>query len=488
MPFRCALFVLACLPVVAFAEPGLKFQVRLAPENVPAPAASGRVLVAIGPVKGRPSFTGTDPPSLPVVGVDVEKFAADTIVTLDSKAATFPLMNLDDLPAGQYTVQAIFAFNKDINLPRAPGNRYCAPVTVNLDPKAGTAVPLTVDKVFEDKPPAETKTHKFLAIPSKLLSAFHGRPMVYRVGVTLPTDFDADPSKKYPLHVVIGGFGTRYTGKLRPDPRFVQILLDGAGPFGDPYQVNSANNGPYGDALINEVIPFIEKTYRCIGTGKARFTSGGSTGGWVSLALQVFYPDSFNGCWSQCPDSVDFRNFELMDIYKDDNAYANRFGFDRPSKRTIDGDVIFTVRHENQLENVLGRGGRWELSGRDWGSWNATYGPKGTDGLPVPLWDGKTGVINKTVQKHWEQYDLRLVMEKNWKALGPKLAGGKIHLWVGDADDYFLNNAVHRLKAMLEKQKDPPFDGKLFIEMRKGHGSGGWTDKEMKDEMAVRAK
>jgi hypothetical protein len=264
-------------------------------------------------------------------------------------------------------------------------------------------------------------------------------------------------------------------------------LPDGAGPFGDPYQVNSANNGPYGSALTQEVIPFIERTYRCLGTPTSRFTTGGSTGGWVSLALQVFYPDFFNGCWSQCPDPVTFERFELIDIYKDTNAYVNSFGFDRPSKRTIDSDVVFTVRHECQIENVLGLGGRWELSGRDWCCWNATYGPRGKDGLPVPLWDGKTGAIDKTVLEHWKKYDLKLVLEQHWPVLGPKLAGGKVNVWVGESDDYFLNAAVHRLKETTAKLSNPKFDGTILIEMRKRHESGGWSRKEILDAMAMRA-
>jgi hypothetical protein len=476
-------------PYSSAADPGLRFEVRLAAANVPTPPASGRVLVAVGPARGAPDFTRTRPPVLPVLGADAEKFTADTPVTLDGKSATFPLTPLNELPAGEYTVQAIFAFNKDVNLPDAPGNRYCDPVKVRLDPKAGTTVKLTLDRTYEEELPAETATHKYLKLPSKLLSDFHGRPMVYRVGLVLPPDFETEKTRRYALIVRIGGFGTRYTDAqgIAPDPRFVQLLLDGAGPFGDPYQVNSANNGPYGDALTKEVIPHIEKTYRCLGTPRSRFTTGASTGGWVSLALQVFYPDFFNGCWSQCPDAVDFRAYELIDVYKDANAYANRWGFDRPSMRTIDGDTMFTLRHECQLENVLGRGGRWELSGRDWAAWNAVYGPRGADGLPVPLWDGKTGAIDKSVIGHWEKYDLRLVLERNWKALGPKLAGGKVRVWVGDADDYFLNNAVHRLKASLARRTDPTFDGAIQIEMRKPHTSGGWTDQQMRDEMAKRA-
>jgi Putative esterase len=483
--------------VLAVAQPpakpaGLKFRVKIAVDQVGKDPESGRVLVAVGRAKGEPDFLNYRPPVLPVLGTDADAFTADKVITLDANSDVFPLKPLDELPAGEYTVQAVFATNRDINLPFAPGNRYCQPVKVKLDPVAGTTVTLTLDRGLGQgmAEPKATATHKFLSIPSKLLSDFHGRPMVYRVGVVLPPDFEKEPDKKYGLVVDIGGFGSRYTQAigLKPDPRFVQILPDGAGPFGDPYHVNSANNGPYGDALTTEVIPYVEKTYRCLGTPKSRFTTGGSTGGWVSLALQVFYPDFFNGCWSECPDSVTFERFELIDIYRERNAYVNRFGFDRPGTRTIDGDTVATVRHECQLERVLGRGGKWELGGRDWASWNAVYGPKGKDGLPVPLWDGKTGAIDKSVLDHWRKYDLKLVLEKNWKELGPKLAGGKVNIWVGDADDYFLNVAVGRLKDSTEKLKEPKFDGTILIEARKGHGFGGWTRKEIFDAMAERMK
>src|SRR5262245_50971963 len=239
---------------------GITFRVKLDPKQVGAKPESGRVLVGIAKAKQRPDFTNYRPPVLPVLGTDADAFAADTVVTLDNDSLTFPFAKLNDLPAGDYSVQAVFATNRDINLPDAPGNRYCDPVAVKLDPAAGTTVRLKIDKAFTEQPPKDTATHKFLAIPSKLLSDFHGRPMVYRVGVVLPPGFEKEQEKKYGLIVNIGGFGTRYTaaGFLQSDPRFVQIVPDGAGPYGDPYQVNSANNGPYGDALLTEVIPYIE--------------------------------------------------------------------------------------------------------------------------------------------------------------------------------------------------------------------------------------
>ncbi|MDB5312450.1 MAG: hypothetical protein JWO38_6652 [Gemmataceae bacterium] len=493
-PVAAVAVLVAPFVVVVAAEPakppgGLRFVVKIDPKQVGAKPASGRVLVGVAKAKEVPDFTNYRPPVLPILGADAEMFTADKTITLDAASDVFPLTPLNDLPAGEYAVQAVFATNPDINLPTAPGNRYCEPVSVKLDPAAGTSLTLTLDKVFEDQEPKETPTHKYLHVPSKLLSDFHGRPVVYRVGVVLPQSFDKEPGKKYGLIVDVGGFGTRYSHahEVEPDPRFVQIVPDGAGPLGDPYQVNSANNGPYGDALVKEVIPHVEKTYRCGGDPRTRFTCGISTGGWVSLALQLFYPDVFNGCWAQCPDSVTFERLELIDLYADPNAYVNAFGFDRPSTRTPDGDVISTVRHEVRLERVLGRGGRWELSGRDWACWNAVYGPRGKDGRPVPAWDGKTGAIDKTVLDHWKKYDLKLVLEQNWAKLGPKLAGGKVNVWVGESDDYYLNAAVHRLKEAAEKLKDPPFDGKVVIELGKTHDYGGWTREERLNAMAARA-
>jgi hypothetical protein len=463
------------------APAGPRFEVSLPPGT---PPQTGRLVVAVGPTGGRPNPLDTDPPCLPVLGRDADAWAGDKPLSLDATADTFPLTSLNDLPPGDYTARAYLLTNRDVNLPTAPGNRSSAVVPFT---HPGDPVKLTLADTFPDDRPADTATVKFLHVPSKKLSDFHGRPMVCRVGVVLPPDFDANPTKRYGLVLDIGGFGTRYTAarRVRPHPQFVQVVPDGAGPFGDPYQIDSANNGPYGAALTEEVIPLIEKRFRCLGTPQSRFTTGGSTGGWVSFALQVFYPDFFNGCWSQCPDSVTFSRFERIDIYSDTNAFLEG-GQERPAKRTRDGSIAYSVRHENRLELVLGRGGRWELGGRDWASWNAAYGPKGPDGLPVPLWDGRTGAINKAVTAHWQKYDLLKVLEANWPTLGPKLAG-KIHLWVGEQDEYFLNLAVAKLKPMLESRRNPAFDGRILIEPGRGHESGGWTRTQMFAEMTKRA-
>ena len=479
---------------------GLRFEVTLAPRLANAPR-DGRLLVVLSKSeRPEPRLTigNTGMKTPPVLGTDVNGLAPGMVSVVDDKAEIFPIEHLSQLPRGEYYVQALLDSSYELNLRNAPGNLFSKPEKVSIDPAHAETVKLELSQqVPEEKLPADSEYVKYIKFPSPLLTRFHGRPMFLRVGVILPRDYDRESDRRYPLRVHIGGYGSRFTRVrdmmaegssfrsrwLADDtPRMILLHLDGAGPYGDPYQVNSDNNGPYGDAVTQELIPYIEKTFRAVGQPYARFLDGASTGGWVSLALQVFYPDFFNGTWTQCPDPVDFRCYELINIYSDDNAYVNNYGFERPSKREVSGDVEFTLRHECQIENVMGRGNQWSRSGKDWCAWNAVFGPRGPDGLPVPLWEPKSGKINRDVLEHWKKYDLRLVMQNNWSALGPKLRG-KIHIWVGDADDYFLNNAVHLLDAFLSKA-DPPYEGRIEFAPRQGH-TIGWGEKRVMSEMAA---
>ena len=448
------------------------------------PALSGRLVIAIGTGTGEPSFTDAESRTTVVVGRDLTIKPGET-VAVEGGTVAFPNDKaFDDLKPGEYTVRAALMVNRDLWLVSAPGNRLMPSGKLKL---GGEPATLILSETATERVPPDTATHKYLAIASPKLSAFHGRPMKLRVGVVLPAKFAEEAPKTYPVVVHVGGFGQRYTSAQRTpsDARFVQVQLDGAGPFGDPYQVNSAVNGPYGDALVEEVLPAIEAKFRGVGKPGSRYLTGGSTGGWVAVALQVFYPDFFGGAWGQCPDGLDFRAFQLANLSRDRNMYTGPTGFERPAKRTLDGDTVYTVRHECQLERVLGLGGKWELSGQQWASWNATYGPRGPSGLPTPLWDGASGVINRDVAETWAKYDLRKRVESEWPTLGPKL-NGKLHVWVGDADDYFLNNAVHRFREMTSKLADPKFDGVIEIAPRRGHESG-WGRKRVLDEMAARA-
>ncbi len=499
--FQVLLLVWAANLAGAESADGLRFEVAIKPGLV-STSQTGRLLIALSR-KGDPEprmtigRTGLDAPIL--LGRDADDWSSGKSLTVDGRAPAFPITNLSDLPASDYFIQALLTCNTDLRSPAAPGNLYSKARKVHLDPARSKTIQLELaSQIPPEQLPEESELVKFVKIQSRLLSEFHQRPIYLRAGIVLPRGYAGDSLSKYPLWVRIGGLNTRYTAVLSlmaeksgfrktwlsaETPRMILLQLDGAGPWGDAYQVNSANNGPYGDAITQELIPYVEQKFRGLGQPTARVLSGLSTGGWASLALQVFYPDFFNGTWTACPDGVDFRAFELVNIYSDENAYVNKFGFERPSERDVTGEVKLTMRREVQLENVLGRGNSWTISGGQWCAWNATYGPRGKDGLPIPLWNPQTGVINHVVAEQWKPYDLRMVMEQNWATLGPKLRG-KLHISVGDADNYFLNNGVHLLDDFLSRAK-PPYEGRIVYGPGKGHGWSDVSTSQMLKEMGA---
>ena len=506
VPFvrRRLLVVCGVLAVAGPAAPqpapaDLRFEVVLDASLPVQPA--GRLLVVLGAddqVEPGRRIGRTGRRAAPTFGVDAPALGPGDRVTVGAAAAAFPLASLADLPTGDYVAQAVLVTNRDLRSPNAPGNLFSTPRRVTIDAAQTDPIRLTLsDREPAEQLPPDDADLRFIRIRSELLSAFHGRPIFLRAGVILPRGFDQEPERRYPLRVRIGGYGERYTAVaslMRPGspfhaawtadgaPRMLLLHLDGAGPFGDPYQIDSANNGPYGEVITRELIPYVEREFRGIGTGQTRVLDGGSTGGWVSLALQIFYPDLFNGAWASCPDSVDFRAFQLVDIYGDENAYLDAQGAERASARNLDGNVRFTMRHELQMENVLGDGDRWTTSGRQWGAWNAAYGPRGADGRPVPLWDPQTGAIDHAVARQWQRYDLARVIAQNRNELIPKLRG-KLNIWVGELDDYFLNDAVHLFERLL--QTLPTLDARIAYGPGRGHCWTGISPAEMLQEMAA---
>ena len=481
---------------------GSHVEVRVADGVLSAPV-DGRVIVAftrLGQREPRRRIGRVGRDATPIFAVDVERFGAGNTAVIDDTAAAFPVDRLSLLPPGDYHVQAVLDLNRELRSPNAPGNLYSETEVVSFESGRDAVLRLTLsEQVPVETLPADTEHVRYVRFRSERLSAFHGRDIFLRAGVILPRGFDDEPTRRYPVRVSIGGYASRYTraGRVMREgsefraawlaadaPRMIAVHLDGAGPHGDPYQVNSANNGPYGDAVTAELLPYLEERFRGGGAPSARVLDGASTGGWVALALQIFYPDVFNGAWAFCPDGVDFRGFQLVNVYEDDNAYVDGDGGERPSARSVDGAVRFTMRHDVQMENVVGDGDSWTRSGRQWGAWNAVYGPRGDDGDPRPLWDPSTGAIDPSVRTYWERYDLRLVLARGWDTLAPRL-GGKLNIWVGEADDYYLNNAVRLLDEFLT-EVDPAFDRRIVYGPGQGHCWVGLTESEILREMGER--
>ncbi len=470
----------------------------------------------------RPGFR-----AIQIFGAGAERLAPGTTVVFDGSVSGYPIESLNDVPAGEYHVQAVLhryeTFKRSdghtLELPmdrgegqhwnRAPGNLFSEPRTMTFDPASDVHLSISLDQVIPDiEPPADTPYIKHVRIQSDLLTEFWGRPMFLGAHVLLPHGYDEHPEARYPLMVSHGHFPYDMSG-FRPEPpdpeidceyserfrvecynrvqqqeahdfykrwvspgfpRFLVIEIQHANPYyDDSYAVNSANVGPYGDAITYELIPYIEERFRGLGEGWARFLYGGSTGGWEALAAQVFYPDEYNGAFAACPDPIDFRAYVSINIYSDANAYFYEGPFrrvEKPAFRDWLGAIYSTVRDDAQMEHVLGPKNR---SGGQWDIWEAVYSPTGADGYPQPLWDRRTGVIDPEVAEHWrDNYDLRHILTRDWPTIGSKLEG-KIHIFTGDMDNYYLNNAVYSMEEFLESTTDPYFAGEIDYGDRAEH-------------------
>ena len=444
---------------------------------------NGRIFLIFSKEKPTSTFYGIPYPDTkmsPVFATDIVDWEIGNSIYLKGEDLYgFPIKSISDMPTGTWYVYAFFKGNNSGLLLTKAEQIYSTAVSVNIDSTIEQLpVELTIDKKLEDPPsPVNRKHFKYETLSSKLLTEFWNRPMLTRFQVMLPRTYYSEPERKYPLLIIIGGFGERYSSKIMSDkelldlntPQMIVILLDSKAPFGDSYQINSANNGPYGDVLVEEIIPFIESKYRCVGDSTSRFLTGTSTGGWASLALQIFYPEFFNGVWSTCADPVDFRQMELINIYKDDNAFINRYGLERPAMRDINGEPRYTIRTEVWAENILGFENSYHLSSGQWGSWNALFSPKdSTTGFPKMIFDAETGEINKDVAESWKKYDLRLYLSENWSSIGKELQG-KLHIWMGTMDSFYLNNAMMLFDNFLKTTNNPKSDAEVNFILGEGH-------------------
>jgi len=448
------------------AQPTAKLDVELSfPKSVLAEPFSGRVFVMAtkSPSKGQPPGLNWFTPQ-PAYAQDVVKWTPDTPLKFAPTAA-HP-KTWDALANEKFYLQAVL--DRDLggmNFTSSAGNLYSKPVL--HDPEKPAPIRLVIDQVIAERKFVETERVKYVEIESKLLSDFHKKPIKLRAGVVLPKSFTKDFKKderKYPVVYEIPGFGGNHFMALNLESRtdvagtdMLWVVLDPSCRLGHHVFADSDNNGPYGKALTQELIPHLEAKFRGNGT---RFVTGHSSGGWSSLWLQVTYPDFFHGTWSTAPDPVDFRDFQKVDIYdRKQNLFVDEKGEARPLARS-GGKVLLRYKPFSDMEVVMGRGGQLQ-------SFEAVFGPRGKDGKPAPLWDRTTGVIDLKVAETWKRYDIRMILEQNWKTLGPKLAG-KVHVYMGGEDTFYLEGAT---KLLQESQKKLGSDAVIEIFPGRNHGN-----------------
>lgn len=515
------------------AQPQARFTISFGSDLSSSPV-DGRVFAIVSTTKDpepRDQILEDEIRSQQIFGADVNGLAPNQPAFINDDALGYPTANFRDLPAGDYWVQGVLnkytTFHRSdghtVKLPMdegegqhwnsKPGNFYSVSERIHIDPAAANAGPIQIHltKILPPiAPPKDTEWVKHIKIQSQVLTKFWGRPMYLGAIVVIPEGWASHPNAHYPLLLDHGHFPYDFNGfrSTPPDssasgfqlqreqtrfqfyqdwttgnlPRMLLLLVQHANPYyDDSYAVDSANAGPYGEAINRELIPEVEKRFRGIGQGWARAVYGGSTGGWETLATQIFYPDDFNGAWGACPDPVDFHAYQTVNIYDDQNAFFTIGPFGRIAQgemRTPPGIIQATTAGTNRWELVLGTRGR---SGEQWDIWQAVFSPVTSDGYPAEIWDQRTGVINHEVAAYWrEHYDLTDILKRNWSTLGPKLQG-KLHVMVGTADTFYLDHAVHLMQAVLDSTSNPRSDATFDYGVDQPHcytGPPGSTTRE----------
>ncbi len=499
LPLLAALSLAPAVPPAAAqtAAASPQFEITF-PATVHDAPITGHVYVALsrtGDARRTPiDETGED--GVPLFGVNVQGLKPGEAAVIDASTVGYPVKSLAAIPAGTYWVEPFVNVYTEFhradghtvwmhmdqwegqNWKRSPGNLFGRPVQIHWDPKSTTPVRLVADQMIPPvEVPPDNEYVKRIKIQSAILTKWWGHPMFLGATVLLPKGYDTHPNVKYPVVYDEGHFSLRPPGGGATSawlsdstPRVILVTLQHPSPFyDDSYDVNSANEGPYDDAIMQELIPEVERRFRVIGQPWARLLTGGSTGGWISLAQQVFHPDFYGGTWSLCPDAVDFRYHQIVNIYDDSNAYWVQHGWmqvERPDVRRPDGNIATMMKDENWYELAVGDHSR---SGGQWDIWEAAYGPVGADGYPRRIWDKETGVIDHDVAAYWKtHFDLRERLARGWPVLGPKLYD-KINVYVGNADTYYLNDAVHLLDEFLQNATSPRWTGEIVFQPNAPH-------------------
>jgi hypothetical protein len=523
----------------ALAANGSRFEVAM-PDKLSGGSITGRLIVAVS-TKEEPEPRQTiGLVGAAIFGVDVEQLKAGAVAVVDEKAESYPLQNLKDLAPGDYFVQAVMIRYDEVHrsdgrvlwvptqhqrIPfhMLPGNPYSKVQKLHVDAGGGASAKLELTEVIPPtEPPKDTPWIRHVRIQSKLLTKFWGTPIYLSANVLVPKGFDEHPKAQYPAVYAMSHGPEPYSFDPDPThdtedgrkaahatnvqtgyefyqtwisdgyPRFVAIAMEQSSPyFLEAYSVDSVNNGPYGQAITQELIPYLEKKFRLIAQPYGRIVQGASTGGWEALAMQLHYPDYFGGAWVFNPDPIDFTHYQQMNIYKDDNAFAVQMSpfqsTERPFRRTVEGQVTHTFRQLAQLEAVMGSKGR---SGYQLDGWQSVHGPVGPDGYSALLFDKHTGKIDRTVAEYMREhgYDLTEFTRRNWSTLGPKLMG-KLNFFSGEMDNFYLNLAVYDYQAMLKETSNPHYEARFeFGRPKQGH-SWHLTDfSQMIREMAEHVK
>ncbi len=386
----------------------------------------------------------------------------------------------DSIPEGTYYFQLLWQQNFDGFATHEDGNLRSAKRKLVIN--ASQSIEEKLTWVYESWMEGEPHPHvKFVQVKSDTLSKWWGKTIYEHAAILLPSGYYENPDIEYPVYYFIGGGESNSVVAAQQmkwwkefadwwmaedAPQIITVYLDGS-KNRNIYHLDSENLGPHGYSLINEFIPYIENQYRGSQSPDTRFIGGCSTGGFGSLALQLFYPETFNGVFSYNPDPLSFSELMYINIYEDENFFYDELGYPTMLRQLGRSDNPVSWKDWVELENVLGPSGTYLDADHVLGIWSAIFGPKGVDGLPVPMVDPLTGTIDTEVAQSWSKYDLSKYVADNWDLIGPALQG-KIYISCNVIDSYYLDKGVRVFESTLDDLVNP--EPQAIIEWAPGIG------------------
>jgi S-formylglutathione hydrolase FrmB len=409
---------------------------------------TGKVFLYLSKDNKKPKNASVGLSELPFFSIAVKNIKPNEAVVFDDSALSYPVV-LSDLEKNDYYVQAVWDRNQGGRaIGNSPGNMFNNVVKVKFSKNTTQIFTIICAEKNKNNLFVSTSFSKELKLHSALLTAFFKKPDTLYAAVLLPKEYDTQIQRKFPVLYSITGYGGnyhRYSGKTSPAEPLdttacIRVILDGNCPLGHSVYANSDNNGPVGDALVQELIPLIEKNFRCNG---ARLLFGHSSGGWTALWLQTQYPKTFTACWSSSPDPVDFRSFQKVDLYADKNMFYDKDSSLR-NVATVGGGIPWaSMKSIYGQENVIWRGEQMH-------SFDAVFSTKNADGTPRAICNPYTGEIDPVTVSHWRNYDISLLVRANWDK-NKKDLDGKVRVSVGNSDNFLLNYAVHMFEEEMKK-------------------------------------
>jgi len=474
-----------------------KFHLKIAPIIQSNFKSKGRILISLSKSNTKEPKDKSDA----VIGFTAKNWNANNTLHINTKNKNVLIYGMEELKAkkgDKIYFQVTYKQNEDDGQDNVAGNLYSEVDSIIFGKPVDIRV--NVKKIIPLSTIIEHQFVKSIEIESQVLSQYFHRSKMLKASILLPSTYYENPGKSFPICYRAGGLNGRWTsvnGQLtnkefhqmwfdKNTPQVIYVYLDSQGPYGDTYQVDSENNGPCGQALTQELIPAVENLVNYKPETKQRFLAGCSTGGWIVLALQIFYPDFFDGAWSYSPDPVEFEHFGLINIYQDESVFYNRFGYLQPGRRTIYGEPIQSMKDWINEENTNSITNNYLVSGGQFGAYNAVFGPKANNGLPSLMFDPYSGKINKKIAQQWEKYDLKKYLEKNWAKVGAKIQG-KLWIWTGDSDGLFSNVSTRFFQKFMESTVNPKSDAEFHYTSMAGHCQE-YSDKEVLKMIGLRGE